>query len=1664
MDGEVKFVYTLDHSDVVKKSEDIKKEIHKNAQEVEKLGLTTDEYANTIRQLMSSFEKLTSAVDKNTAAQKKAGDAGKEAGKQEKEGADRATSAIQKTKREADGLSGSFDKLTKYAAGFFTLQAAQAFARKVFDVRSEIQSLHTSFETLVGDKEKADALFNGIKEFAVKTPMQMKDLASAAQTMMSFNIPVEQIMENLKALGDVSMGDTQKFQSLSLAFSQMSATGKLMGQDLLQMINAGFNPLAVMAEKTGKSISDLKDEMSAGKVSADMVRQAFIDATREGGKFAGMLESQSQTLRGAYSNLQGAISDMFNEIGERSEGIMAGSISVVTELVKNYETVGKVILGLVGAYGYYKVAIMTNIALEKVQALSRLAHAKNVTILRLATDMLTKSTLKQNAAMLVNPYMLILTAVVALGAAIYKVATQTDIATESTKKLNETFANTQAEIASEQKKIDDLFDKLRKAKEGTDEYKTVKDQIISQYGQYLSGLSSEISSLKNVEGAYRAVSRAARDAAMARGMEAAISTAQTDYNENYSKNYDKIRKALESKFSEASVTRIMNTLQEDLRRNGKISDKNKQILKDYFRGEMNHGRMEAWVTSLNNGEQAYNNTIKLAQEKFGVQEEKQKQKEEPEKILATVAQQKADAKKALDAARKALSDFDTSNKKMTTEAALKERERLQNEVKNAEDQYKKYGGETSNGGAAGGRTVGRGGNDVAEDAARLRKELFAQEMADMERMSDERRKMEDAQEDAFIAAIANNSERERKEREAQHVRTLRGIDEQADDFKKAAYKRAEDEFNATNKDKTKVFSDTAVGMAGWQAMTLSDDQLAYLQAQRDKENSEYQRMLEERAKADRESYRNFIAEYGTYEQQRLAIAEEYAEKIREAENPYEKASLALEREAKQKELDAKQAEENIDFSGIFSDLQGHTVEYLKGLRDQLQGIISSGDLPLDQLATAREKLVEINNVITEQSNRWGEVGERQREHNRLLEEAANAQKALGEARKEQAGAAFDVSSIRGQIEDLLEQAGKDIDVPFDSTLLDQFDNTSAEYRVMASLVGKLGVAEGKLEQARKKTKTATEKAAQTEDAAKRTSAQAVADWFSDMKEKFEHFGISELPELFESIGLNSIGEKLGKGLSGFNDAAGAAADFASHNYVGAAIKGISALKNFGSALGIGGGNASEINRQLEKLSDRNEVLTDAIDRLNDTMSKQSGANAIKTYEELLRLQNELEDNLQEQIRLQMSYHEAHHSFNKEWGGVSASELSRFNSMHNTSWNGDLSSLTAEEAAAIMSDVNLRELIKNTGKGGYGQRVLDWISQLAEQAGKAKDATDALYASLTAGTTRDSVFSDFLSQMYSLADGSEDVMEDIAKNWQQMVNKMVINNLVGSKMQKKLEDWYEDLARLNEERTREGSQMTDDEYRRMLEELRLRYEGFVSSAEDEIERFTDMGIIKPMEDAASSSLITLDTIKDGWMDMLMDMSADTEDWAQDIARLMTQAMIESNIFNDEWESQQKEWLARYNEAMKDTSLTDAQRKALLKKLQEEQEQWVDENRKKVRDIMEMTGYDASTSQQQSAQVSAMERITTDQAEEIIGRLNVGQMLWQQNNELSSQILSGIESMNEIASGHGRSLAEIVTLLQTANGTLATMHSVEKKIYDEFGRKLDTISNYIRDSYA
>ena len=348
------------------------------------------------------------------------------------------------SKGMTDMMGGIEDQIKKWGAGLLAGYGIKEFVSQVIRVRGEFQQMETSIKTLVGES-KANELIPQIKEMAKVSPLTMSDIVGAEQMMLGFNIAADDTVKYLRALSDVSMGNSQKFNSLTLAFSQMSAAGKLMGQDFNQMVQQGFNPLQQISERTGKSIAQLKKEMSAGAISAEMVQQAFIDATSAGGKFYKMSEEGSKTINGQISMMQDAMDNALNEIGKSSEGLIMTGIKGVTTLIENYETVGVVLTGLVAAYGTYKAALVINIALEKAAAVARLASIKNTSLLAAATGVLTGKIAALNAVMALNPYALITAGVLAAAAGaiwLTKKITDNASAVKKTKDASEEYTKT----------------------------------------------------------------------------------------------------------------------------------------------------------------------------------------------------------------------------------------------------------------------------------------------------------------------------------------------------------------------------------------------------------------------------------------------------------------------------------------------------------------------------------------------------------------------------------------------------------------------------------------------------------------------------------------------------------------------------------------------------------------------------------------------------------------------------------------------------------------------------------------------------------------------------------------------------------------------------------------------------------------------------------------------------------------------------------------------------------------------------------------------------------------------------------------------------------------------------------------------------------------------
>ncbi|WP_298824485.1 tape measure protein [uncultured Capnocytophaga sp.] len=367
-------------------------------------------------------------------------------------------SLTKKTQEEGEKQAQVWQNLIKGATAYFTFQGASAFIKQVIAVRSQFQQLEIAFGTMLKSKEKANALMAQMTDLAAKTPFGLQEVSEGAKRLLAFQVPAEEVTETLRRMGDVAAGLGVPMGQLIHVYGQVKAQGKLMTNDLYQFMNAGIPIIAELSKVVGKSETEIKDMVSAGKIGFPEVQAVIKGMTDEGGLFYNLMAEQSKTLSGQLSNLEDNFDNMLNEIGKATEGIASGAISSVAFLVENYQTLGKVIAGLIATYGAYRTAVLVNIALTKGWAVAAKEDAIAKGIQTIATNAATVATKALNAAMKANPYVLVATAVVGLGAAIWALKDNTTAAEKAQQDYNN---QKQQAIDWEQQhkqKIDDLIE------------------------------------------------------------------------------------------------------------------------------------------------------------------------------------------------------------------------------------------------------------------------------------------------------------------------------------------------------------------------------------------------------------------------------------------------------------------------------------------------------------------------------------------------------------------------------------------------------------------------------------------------------------------------------------------------------------------------------------------------------------------------------------------------------------------------------------------------------------------------------------------------------------------------------------------------------------------------------------------------------------------------------------------------------------------------------------------------------------------------------------------------------------------------------------------------------------------------------------------------------
>lgn len=1269
-----------------------------------------------------------------------------------------------------EGIAISWKKALAVIGGAGVLKA---LGSEIIRVRGEFQSMQTAIETMVG-KDMAGQLIPQIKELAKISPLTMSDMVGAEKMMLGFNIQAEDTIKYLKAISDISMGESSKFNSLTLAFSQMSAAGKLMGQDLNQMINAGFNPLQIISEKTGKSIATLKDEMSKGAVSAEMVQQAFIDATSAGGKFYNMSENASKTINGQLSMMQDALDSVFNELGTKSESVIMDGIQMTTSLIQNYETVGKVLAGLVVTYGTYRTAVMLVTAAESKHTLVEIGLTNARLLAR-------KAQLALNAAMLTNPYVALATVLVGLTATMWAMSDSTTAAARAQKEYN---GIKDAAFKKEQEhklKIEELLTAARDESLATLTRQKSLEELRKEYPKIFEQYDIEKLKLENILKLKQKINEEDSRRSVQGRSDDYNALNQTIANQRrYLQLFDNpdLRKNMSD--SDAEIWKMFSGNQSYVQVREQM-EKNSELLKKYQK-DMLDDNISAYKSNLKNySKEKLEAELKLAQSSASkrngfVVNGMMVKGGDLESVISSIngalAKKKSPttykqdyekAKKDWDDAKKKLSEIEKDKSRFTS----KQYEEAKKRVETTEKAYKNLGGIT-------GSSLTKQDNQTEK----LRKQTDKYNALLDKQSLEQQRSAEDLQmevDEARIKAMDEGSAKTIAEMELNFEKEMQAIDRQKKDALRKKVEDARAAWEANPKNKGKSFDATDI--------KLSDDEQNY-----------YDELYKIAIISNEKIYKDLAEHYLSYADERLAIEKKFNDDISILQEARKKAeakgdaseiakidrSVEKRTEIKNEDifkLDAEQFKKNMNWEQVFGNLDKVSTDTLKKLKVNLKDFISSQkDLSPENLKELVDAIERIDDKVSERN-----PFEAMSVSFKSLKDATDAQREAQEAYnktlkegtdEEKKNAKATLESAKNNKQKALSEA---------TTILHHGVDEIGQYVDAGNQV--IGIME--------------------------TLGTKTPEWLEGT--------MSGFGEMLDGLGSIDLMKPMSIVTGSLQTIKGA----------------LTSITSLGGVINWSGSNAKEVQDSINRLTDRNETLQTSIESLTDEIKASKGTKSVAAYRSAYEYQKEQNSNYLNIAREQAGYHNSHKSWQyyMRW---SAEDLKWIQQNINKNFTGTSSlwELTPEEMEKLRSNVDIWTKMQSAGKGGYGERVTDKLDDYIEQAGKLEELTDNLYEGLT-GMSFDSMYDNFVSSLMDMEKSAEDVADDISKYFMQAM----LSNAIGEQFSDKLRTWYDKFGEaMKDDGTLDNNERKElmDEYMGYVDEaMKLRDELAAATGYDKI---------------------------------------------------------------------------------------------------------------------------------------------------------------------------------------------------------------------------------------
>lgn len=910
------------------------------------------------------------------------------------------------------------------------------FVNQMMQVRGQFQQTEMAFKTMLQSEEKADALMKQLIRTAAVTPFGVEDVTEGAKQLLAFNVAAEDVNKTLIGLGDVAAGMGINLKDLVMLYGTTIAKGKMDTMDLYQFLNRGI-PIAdeiakVMGLDVTNAIKEVQKQIKAGKVTSDIFIQAMQSMTAEGSKFGGLMEAQSKTITGQISNIEDSIEQMFNELGKSQEGVINYGLGVVSTLVENWETVGKVLMTVVAAYGSYKAAVIAMIAIEK----ARIAIGSAQAFLSLARSISSAkdAMLLFNMATSANPLGLLL-GTVAAGITLFSVfGGSAEDASTTTNKFGDDAAKASSRVESLLDVIKALGDKTNEQAKKSKAYKDAVNElstIYSEYGITIDKIKEDESNLvdvkqQEIDKSNELIEQIKLESAE-RNRANAISQVNNDYNKKITEAQEDLLKNLKDAYgnegrgislkiqdlvSEEELKKLaqyrndMRTLNKDtaeynaslqgyLALRKKLADEAAKAAVGFGK-KSDEARLEMtkYVDTMERERDEYNSQVSIinkaadATEDFG-----NKSTSTKDRINALQKQLQGageDVHVLYNRVKEFMQNYSENNINFHVNFDAKIPSWMQNmnipELGRLGKYFSALALDLANNKKSGALVNGKwmSTNDIAQrgwdytNAANTK-----QTKADDDAKRKQREKEEAEANAKKNAAKAKKQAEDRKKAQEKLNEDLKqlqqeNIDNDISQMQEGTEKKIAEIKNDYAKRKAEIDKQEAEfkkkNKEAGKKVTLTSAQSNALNKARDLATQEYNKKLDEVNREALTSMRDYLKEYGSLYQQKQAIADEYEEKIAKAQTEGEKKTLQQEKKKALANFDYESISMGIDWKGLMSGVGNMSKEMLKPMLDKLDAYTNTPQFQQADSQT-QQKVVDLMQEIrsylgTDQKATW----------------------------------------------------------------------------------------------------------------------------------------------------------------------------------------------------------------------------------------------------------------------------------------------------------------------------------------------------------------------------------------------------------------------------------------------------------------------------------------------------------------------------------------------------------------------------------------------------------------------------------------------------------------------------------------------------------------------